>query len=382
VLSGPLSGTTIVELAAIGPAPFAAMMLADMGADVIRVDRPAGARPAGGVSGPTNPIVRNRRSIVLDLRRSEAVDVLLRLIARADVLIEGFRPGVAERLGFGPARCHEVNRRLVYGRVTGWGQDGPWAQTAGHDINYLALSGTLDAIGRAGERPLPPLNLLGDYAAGGLLLTCGVLAALVEACRGGDGRVVDAAMVDGAALLATMIHGLAAEGRWRPERGTNLLDSGAPFYGVYETADGGHVAVGALEPGFYAQFVAALGLDGEALGRQMDETAWPAQQARIAAEFKARTRTQWEAAFEGRDACVTPVLTMAEAPGHPHLAARRSFVEIGSVVQPAPAPRFVPPVHGEPLPPGRPGRDTDDVLAAVGLTAGEVGDLRRCGAAQ
>ncbi len=381
-MHGPLSGITVLELAAIGPAPFAAMLLADMGADVIRIDRPASARQAGGVSGLTNPVLRNRRSIVLDLRCPSGIEVLLRLVAQSDALIEGFRPGVAERLGFGPEACHEINSRLVYGRVTGWGQDGPWAQRAGHDINYIALSGTLDAIGRAGEPPLAPLNLLGDYGGGGMLLAIGVLAGLVEAAQGAAGRVVDAAMVDGAALLATMIHGLRAEGRWRAERGTNILDSGAPFYDVYETADGKHIAVGALEETFYAEFLAGMGLEPDALGSQMEEAAWPAQKARIAAAIKARTRDEWSTVFGDREACVTPVLTMAEAPDHPHLSARRLFTDIGSVRQPAPSPRFVPAVGGDPVPPGRPGRDTDDILASLGLSDQDVAELRRRAAIQ
>jgi alpha-methylacyl-CoA racemase len=379
---GPLTGVTVVEFAGIGPAPFAAMLLADMGADVIRIDRPATARPAGGVSGPASPLVRNRRSIVLDLRADGAIDVVHRLVAQADALVEGFRPGVAERLGFGPSHCQEINPRLVYGRVTGWGQDGPWSHRVGHDINYVAVSGTLDAIGRAGQPPTPPLNLLGDYAGGGMLLAIGVLAALVEVSRGADGRVVDAAMVEGAALLATMIHGLRAEGRWRPERGTNILDTGAPFYEVYETADGKHLAVGAIEAPFYAEFLAGIGLSIDDLGDQMDEAAWPAQKARIAAVIRTRSRDEWSAAFDGRDACVTPVLTMDEARSHPQLAARGSFRAVGSASQPAPAPRFVPGVTGEMRPPGQPGRDADVILAGLGLTETDVAELRRSGAVQ
>jgi alpha-methylacyl-CoA racemase len=382
LVAGPLTGVTVVELAGIGPAPFAAMLLADMGATVIRIDRPATARPAGGVSGPASPIVRNRRSIVVDLRTDAAIDIVLRLVARADALVEGFRPGVAERLGFGPARCHEINRRLVYGRVTGWGQDGPWAHRPGHDINYVAVSGTLDAIGRAGQPPTPPLNLLGDYAGGGMLLAIGVLAALVEVSRGADGRVVDAAMVDGAALLATMIHGLRNEHRWRAERGTNILDTGAPFYDVYETADGKHIAVGAIEAAFYAEFLAGIGLSDDELGDQMDEAAWPAQKARIAAVIKTRSRDEWSAVFDGRAACVTPVLTMAEAPRHPHLMARGSFRTVGPTTEPAPAPRFLPEVTGKTRRATQPGRDTDTILAELGLAAADVAELRRCGAVQ
>jgi alpha-methylacyl-CoA racemase len=329
-MTGPLAGVRVVELAGLAPGPFGCMILADLGADVIQVDR-----PPGGLVPPPGPLQRGRRTLTLDLKTPAGVDDLLRLAARADVLVEGFRPGVAERLGFGPADCEKINHRLVYARMTGWGQDGPLAARAGHDIDYIAVAGALEPIGRAGQRPHAPLNLIGDFAGGGMLLAVGVLAALVERERSGCGQVVDAAMVDGSALLTAFLHGSPL---WPFPRGENLLDGGAPFYDTYETSDGRFVAVGAIEPSFYAALLAGLGLTG--VFDQYDRDGWPAMRARFTAVFATRTRDEWASVFAGTDACVAPVLTPAEAPGHPHNRARSVFVDVDGVPQPAPAPRF------------------------------------------
>ncbi len=379
-MSGPLAGLRVVEVAGIGPGPFAAMMLADMGAEVLRVDR-ASSVPAGGPDTPSADLLaRGRRSVGVDLKHPEGVATVLRLVERADGLIEGFRPGVAERLGIGPEPCLARNPRLAYGRMTGWGQDGPLAGAAGHDIDYIALAGVLGAIGRAGERPVPPLNLVGDFGGGGMLLAFGMVCAFLEAARSGKGQVVDAAMVDGAALLTTMIHGLRAMGLWRDERGTNLLDTGAHFYEVYETADGGHVAVGAIEPRFYAELVRRSGLEEEDLPPQMDRAAWPRMKERLAQVFRSRTRDEWCQLMEGSDACFAPVLSMAEAPGHPHNRARGTFVEVGGVVQPGPAPRFSRTPGEVGAPPAHAGQHTDEALADWGFSAADLARLRRVGA--
>ncbi|WP_425577379.1 CaiB/BaiF CoA transferase family protein [Streptomyces enissocaesilis] len=336
---GPLDGVRVVELAGIGPGPFAAMLLADLGADVVRVDRPGGA--GLGVDPAHDLTNRNKRSVIVDLKSADGPARVLDLVERADVLIEGYRPGVAERLGVGPDACLARNPRLVYGRMTGWGQEGPLARRAGHDIAYIALTGTLGMFGRADEPPTVPANLVGDYAGGSLYLVVGVLAALQHArAEGGTGQVVDAAIVDGAAHLATMIHGMLAAGGWQDRRSANLLDGGCPFYGTYETSDGRYMAVGALEQQFYAEFTELLGLEaGDARAR--DDTArWGELREAIAARFKAKTRDEWTAVFEGSDACVAPVLSLREAPAHPHLAARSTFTDHGGIVQPAPAPRF------------------------------------------
>jgi alpha-methylacyl-CoA racemase len=374
--TGPLRGIRVIELASLAPAPFGCMVLADLGADVIRVDRVSEA----GRDAPADPLQRGRRSVALNLKDPGGIDVLLQLADGADVLVEGFRPGVAERLGFGPDVCLRRNRRLVYARMTGWGQEGPLAPTAGHDIDYIAISGALDPIGRAGERPVPPLNLLGDFGGGGMLLAVGVLAALLERASSGQGQVVDAAMVDGSALLTAFIHGLRATGSWQNGRGGNLLDGGAPFYDTYRTADGRYVAVGALEPQFYAELLAGLGLDGEDLPPQLDRAGWPVLRERFAEVFGKRTRDEWAEAFSGSDACVFPVLSMDEAPGHPHNTARGVFGRVGGVPQPMPAPRFGRTPGGTPSPPGRPGAGTDAVLASAGLTASEIAALRERGA--
>ncbi|MFI9645391.1 CaiB/BaiF CoA transferase family protein [Streptomyces sp. NPDC052040] len=334
---GPLAGVRVVELAGIGPGPFAAMLLADLGADVVRVDRPGGpglAIPAG--FDLTN---RGKRSVVADLKTEHGRTVVLDLAERADILIEGYRPGVAERLGVGPDACHARNPRLVYGRMTGWGQEGPLAARAGHDIAYIAVTGTLGLIGSPDAPPAVPANLLGDYAGGSLYLVVGVLAALHHARATGAGQVVDAAIVDGAAHLASMIHGMLAAGGWQDRRGANLLDGGCPFYGTYETADGQYMAVGALEQHFYAEFADLLGL-GDLAPDRGDLPRWGELREAVAARFKTRTRSEWTAVFEGSDACVAPVLSLREAPAHPHLAARGTFTDHGGITQPAPAPRF------------------------------------------
>ncbi|WP_030816311.1 CaiB/BaiF CoA transferase family protein [Streptomyces sp. NRRL F-2799] len=334
---GPLSGVRVVELAGIGPGPFAAMLLADLGADVVRVDRPDG--PGLGIDPAHDVTNRNKRSVVIDLKAPDGPARVLDLAERADVLIEGYRPGVAERLGVGPADCHARNPRLVYGRMTGWGQDGPLADRAGHDASYIAVTGTLGMIGRPGEPPALPANLLGDYAGGSLYLVVGVLAALHHARATGTGQVVDAAIVDGTAHLSAMIHGMLAAGAWQDRRAANLLDGGCPYYGTYETADGKYMAVGALEPRFYAEFLRLLDLDGLADAHH-DPARWPELRERVAVRFKSGTRAEWTSRFEGTDACVAPVLSLREAPHHPHLAARATFTEHDGLVQPAPAPRF------------------------------------------
>jgi alpha-methylacyl-CoA racemase len=374
---GPLSGVRVIEIASLAPAPFGCMILADLGADVLRVDRAEWCGPQARPSA--DPLVRGRRSIGLNLKDPAAASLLLDLVADADVLVEGFRPGVAERLGFGPQACGERNPRLVYARMTGWGQDGPLAPRAGHDIDYIAISGALSTVGRAGESPVPPVNLLGDFGGGGMLMALGVLAALVERAGSGLGQVVDAAMVDGSGLLTSFIYGMRATGSWQDSRGSNLLDGGAPFYDTYATADGQYVAVGALEPQFYAALLAGLDLTDAGLPAQLDRSGWPVLRQAFTAAFAARTRAEWEEIFAGTDACVAPVLSMAEAAGHPHAVARDSFVEVGGVVQPAPAPRFGRTPAARPAAPPAPGADTDAVLTELGITAGQIATLRADG---
>ncbi|MYT74508.1 MULTISPECIES: CaiB/BaiF CoA-transferase family protein [unclassified Streptomyces] len=352
---GPLAGVRVVELAGIGPGPFAAMLLADLGADVVRVDRPGG----GGLAiNPAYDITnRNKRSVVVDLKAEDGAERVLGLVERADVLIEGYRPGVAERLGVGPAACHGRNARLVYGRMTGWGQEGPLAQRAGHDIAYIAPTGTLGMIGNPDEPPAVPANLVGDFAGGSLYLVVGILAALHHARATGEGQVVDAAIVDGTAHLTSMIHGMLAAGSWQDRRGANLLDGGCPFYGSYETADGQYMAVGALEQQFYAEFMELLGLADTASARG-DLSRWGELRDAVTARFKERTREEWTAVFEDSDACVAPVLSLREAPRHPHLAARGTFVDHGGITQPAPAPRFTRTPTTVRSGPAQPGADT------------------------
>ncbi|MGZ4730171.1 MAG: CaiB/BaiF CoA transferase family protein, partial [Acidimicrobiales bacterium] len=361
---GPLEGVKILEIAGIGPGPFAAMMLSDMGADIIRVDRAQSVMGGDPAAPPADVLNRGRRSVGIDLKNPDGVEALLTLVESADALIEGFRPGVAERLGFGPDVCLARNPGLVFGRMTGWGQSGPYAQAAGHDINYIALAGALESIGRAGEKPVPPLNLVGDFGGGGMLLAFGVVCALLEAKSSGQGQVVDAAMVDGAAVLMTMFHAFTAMGIWGPDRGTNMLDTGAHFYDVYETSDGRFVSIGSIEPQFYAELLALTGLaDDESMPKQMDRAAWPDLKLQFEALFKTKTRDEWCEIMEHTDVCFAPVLSLAEAPQHPHNVERGTFVERNGVVQPAPAPRFSRTEAEIQRPPSFPGQHTDEALA-------------------
>lgn len=383
-MGGPLEGIQVVEMAGLGPAPFAAMLLADLGATVVRVDRPG--------PGPDAPeayvLHRGRRSIAVDAKRPAADDqpggaeIVLRLVERADILIEGNRPGVMERLGLGPDDCWVRNPRLVYGRMTGWGQDGPLAHTAGHDIDYIAVSGALGLVARQGERPVAPSNMVGDFGGGGAFLVIGLLAALLEAGRSGRGQVVDAAMVDGSASLTAMLYGLMAQGRWRDEPGTNFADSGSPYYEVYRCADGRDIAVGAIEGPFYRELLAGMGLDAADLPDRRDPSTWPGLKATFAAVFATRTRTEWEEVFAGSDACVAPVLSLGEAPRHPHNVSRSTFTTFHGITQPAPAPRFSRTPGALDRPPPRPGQHTDEILAELGFDADAVSTLRAAGAVQ
>jgi alpha-methylacyl-CoA racemase len=379
-MPGPLEGVKIIEIAGIGPGPFCAMMLADMGADVIRVDRAQNAMGGSPDEPPADLLNRGRRSVAVDLKHPDGVETVLALLESADALIEGFRPGVMERLGLGPDAALARNPKLVYGRMTGWGQDGPYAPTAGHDINYIALAGALDPIGRRGEGPVPPLNLVGDFGGGGMLLAYGLVCGILSARTTGTGQVIDAAMVDGAAVLTTMFHSFRAMGMWEDARGSNLLDTGAHFYDVYETADGKYVSIGSIEPQFYAELVRLTGLEGEELPWQHDRAHWPELKERMAAIFKEKTREEWCELMEGTDVCFAPVLSLAEAPEHPHNVQRGTFVEVAGVVQPAPAPRF----SGTPVridsPPPHAGQHTDEVLAEWGFEGDRIAKLREAGA--
>ena len=378
---GPLAGLRVIELASIGPGPHCAMLLADLGADVVRIDR---VEPSGlGVPVDTRFDVtgRGRRSVALDFKQPAGRDAALRLIDRADVLIEGFRPGVAERLGLGPDVCQARNPGLVYGRMTGFGQSGPLAAAAGHDLNYIALTGALHAIGGS-AKPVPPLNLVGDYGGGALYLAFGLMAALFERSRSGQGQVVDAAMVDGASSLMAIFHGMSAAGRWDvTQRADNLLDGGAPFYDTYATADGKWVSIGALEPKFFAELVQRVGLDASYVKRQYDRRCWPEMRAALTAIFTSKTRDEWCALLEGTDVCFAPVLTLAEAPQHRHAQARQGFISVDGVTQQAPAPRFSRSVPGQPRPGVRAGTNTDALLAEAGFSADEIAALRASGAA-
>ena len=373
---GPLKGIKVVEIASIGPGPFCAMMLSDMGAEVLRVDR----RDARGKGGKHEVLNRGRRSIAVDLKCGEGVELILRLIERTDALIEGFRPGVMERLGLGPEKCLERNSRLVYGRLTGWGQTGPLRHTAGHDINYIAISGALHAIGRAGEKPVPPLNLVGDFGGGGMLLAFGLVCGILESRVSGRGQVIDAAMTDGAALQMAMIYGFKAAGKWSNQRGSNLLDGGAHFYDTYECADGKYIAIGALEPEFYALLLEKTGARDPAFQAQMDDARWPEFKKRFVTLFRTRTRDEWCALMEGTDVCFAPVLDLDEAPLHAHNVTRETFIELNGVTQPAPAPRFsrtAPEIQGAPP---IAGEHNDLVLTDFGFSSGEIARLKSSGA--
>ena len=379
---GPLKGLRVIELAGIGPGPFCAMLLADMGADVVRVDRTEASDLGVPMDKRFDINGRNRRSVALDLKSAAGRDAVKRLVAGADVLIEGFRPGVAERLGLGPADCHAVNPRLVYGRMTGFGQTGPMSQAAGHDLNYIALTGALHAIGPAGGKPVPPLNLVGDYGGGALYLAMGLLAALHERTQSGRGQVVDAAMVDGAASLASIFYGMTASGRWNDQRGNNLLDGGAPFYDTYETADGKYVSIGALEPKFFAEMAERIGLDARFIKGQYDRKLWPEMRAEMTRILRGKTRDEWCSVLEGSDACFAPVLHITEAAQHPHALAREAFVTRDGVRQPAPAPRFdrtPSQVQGPTL--VQAGQHSDAVLRDAGFSAAEIAALREAGVA-
>lgn len=370
---GPLSGFRIVEFQGIGPGPFAAMLLSDMGAELVRIDRKGGRTP-----NKAEITYRGRRAVALDMKKPEAVEAALKLIERADALIEGFRPGVMERLGVGPEVCLKRNPRLVYGRMTGWGQSGPLSQAAGHDINYIALAGALHAIGNAGNKPVPPLNLVGDFGGGALYLAFGVVCGLLEASSSGKGQIVDAAMTDGAASLMAMFYGMAASGFWQDRRGVNMLDSGAHFYDTYETKDGKWISLGSIEPQFYREMLQKTGIDDPALEAQMDRNAWPTLKQKVAAVIRTKTRDEWDRIMLGSDVCYAPVLSLSEAPRHPHNVARDTFIEIDGIVQPAPAPRFsrtVPNVQGPPQ-----SADSRETLAAWSFSSEEIEALETSGA--
>ncbi len=369
-MSGPLHGVRVVELAGIGPGPFTCMLLADLGAEVIRLDRPGSGSLR--LTGP-DLLARNRPSVAVDLKHPSAAELVLRLLASADVLVEGNRPGVTERLGLGPDVCLARNPRLVYARMTGWGQDGPWASHVGHDINYAGLTGALAAIGESGGKPVPPLNLVADFGGGALYCAMGILAALVERGTSGKGQVVDAAMVDGATSLMTMFYGMSAGGAWQDQRGSNLLDGGAPFYDTYACSDGGHLAVGALEPQFWAELMAVLEV-ADPPG-QWDVARWPEQRALLTSTFLTRTRDEWAQIFEGRPACVTPILSLTEAREHPHVRARQAVIEVDGVAQPAPAPRFSRSVPAAVSAAPAVGADTTTALLGWGFSVEEVHDL-------
>ncbi len=377
---GPLAGIKIVEVGGIGPGPFCCMLLADLGAEVVRIDRPAGHDGGAPIEARFDLLHRGRRSVQMDLKKPEAVAAVLRLVAQADVLIEGFRPGVMERLGLGPDACLQANPKLVYGRMTGWGQEGPMAQAPGHDINYISLTGVLHAVGRAGEAPAIPLNLAGDFGGGSLYLALGVLSALLESRGSGLGQVVDAAMVDGSASLMTLFYGFQAAGYWKDERGTNRLDSGAPWYNVYETRDGKYVSIAANEGRFYREALGVLGLQAQDLPDQHEQSGWPRVKQCFAEVFKTRTRDEWVALAAGTQSCITPVLSMGEAPQNAHILERGTFVEVEGVVQPAPAPRFSRTPGAIQNPPPQPGQDSEAALLDWGFSPTELETMRAAGA--
>ncbi len=369
---GPLNGIKVIEIAGIGPGPFCAMMLSDLGAEVVRVDRKSNL----GQGSKFNVLNRGRRSIAVDLKNADGVEAVLRLVDQADAIIEGFRPGVMERLGLGPDVCLKRNPKLVYGRMTGWGQDGPLSQAAGHDINYISLSGVLGAIGRKGERPVPPLNLVGDFGGGGMMLALGVTSALLEVQKSGKGQVVDAAMTDGSAALMAAIYGMNAMGAWGVDRGTNMLDSGAHFYDAYECSDGKWISIGSIEPQFYALLLEKGEIEDAEFKGQMERENWSSLKAKTVALFKTKSRDEWCEIMEGSDICFAPILDLAEAPEHPHNKARGTFIQIDGVTQPAPAPRFSRTPNETPGPPPTAGQHTDEVLTSWGFTPEEVSDLR------
>ncbi len=373
-MAGPLHGFRVLELAGIGPGPFAGMMLADMGADVIRIDRPGG-NPSSTVGHEV--LFRNRRTLGLDLKKPEGVETVLRLCENADAIFEGYRPGVAERLGVGPEACLGRNPKIVYGRMTGWGQTGPMAQAAGHDINYIALSGALHSIGRRGEAPVPPLNLAGDFGGGGMMLACGILAGLLEASRSGKGQVIDTSMVEGSAVLMGMFYGLRSKGMFSDHRGSHMLDTGAHYYEVYETKDGKYVSIGSIEPQFYALLLEKAELSKEDFGNQNDFRKWPVMKEKLAAVIKTKTRDEWDALMEGTDVCYAPVLSLGEAIEHPHNKARGTFVDVDGIVQPAPAPRFSRSVAEKPIPMLPVGKHTRAVLSESGFSEAEIEELLR-----
>lgn len=380
-MAGPLAGLRIVEFAGIGPGPFCGMMLADHGAEVIRIDRASGGRGGSQPISNKDILARGRKSIALNLKDEQGIALARKLCASADGLIEGFRPGVMERLGLGPEVLLADNPKLIYGRMTGWGQTGPYAPYAGHDINYIALAGALAHFGRAGEKPTPPINMVGDFGGGGMMLAFGMVSALLNVARGGEGQVIDAAMTDGTAVLMSMILGMANQGVWREDMGANLLDTGAHFYDVYETADGKFVSIGSIEPQFYAELRARLGLaEDPDFDAQMSPAQWPALKEKLSAIFKSKTRAEWDEALEHSDVCYAPVLTMSEAREHPHIAARETFIDVADSPQPAPAPRYSGTATATPSPAPMPGDDTSDILAQLGLSEGEVAEFRESGA--
>jgi alpha-methylacyl-CoA racemase len=370
--SGPLAGLRVIELAGLGPGPFCAMVLADLGAEVIRLERTGILAAVAGAVDRRNVLTRARPAIGVDLKHPRGVELVLQMVEHADVLLEGFRPGVVERIGLGPGVCLERHPRLIYGRITGYGREGPLAAEAGHDINYISVAGALDPIGRRGEAPVPPLNLVADFGGGGMLLAMGILAAVYERTRSGLGQVVDAAMVDGAALLTTMFHQIRGMSLWHDERGTNSMDGGSHYYNVYKTSDGEFVSVGAMEPRFYRSFMTGLGFSEEDIPPQDDQTQWESLTRRVAEIFRSRTRVEWLQIFLGTDACVTPVLSLGEAPAHPHNRARATFVEVGGIVEPAPAPRFSRTPSPDPSPPPGPGVHAIQELVRWGPTRAQV----------
>ncbi|MGW8321106.1 MAG: CaiB/BaiF CoA transferase family protein [Thermodesulfobacteriota bacterium] len=374
---GPLKGVKVIEVGGIGPGPFCGMMLSDMGAEIVRVERKGQFMLT---DSKFDVLTRNRRSIEVDLRKEEGVAAVLKMVEQADALQEGFRPGVMEKLGLGPDVCLKRNPRLVYGRMTGWGQEGPLAKVAGHDINYISLSGALHTIGRKGETPVPPLNLVGDFGGGGMMLAFGIVCALFESQKSDKGQVVDAAMIDGSAALMAIIYGLKAAGLWTDDRGTNLLDGAAHFYDTYETADGKYVSIGSIEPQFYALLLKHTGIDDPDYQNQMDQTKWPAFKKRFAEIFKTKTRDEWCEIMEGTDTCFAPVLSLDEAKDHPQNRTRDTFIEVEGVLQPAPAPRFSRTRPGTPNPPPKVGEHTEAVLADFGFGTDEIQGLKAAGA--